>query len=74
MSNATAIRVGPSRRILAKSFPASRPHAPHAEWAPAPRKKEEEPRGWKMVTSPALAWAMVQILVESGAPTGPDPK
>ena len=73
MSNATAIRVGPSRRILAKSFPASRPHAPHAEWAPAP-KLTPEPRRWKMVTSPALAWAMVQILVESGAPTGPDPK
>jgi len=67
MSNATAIRVGPGRRALSKRLDVSRPHAPHVEWAPAPKEKTA-PRDWKLVTSPALAWAMVQMLVEAGPP------
>ncbi len=61
-----AIRIAPSRRTLARRNDAFRPQAPRAEWSPAPRAKPP-PREWKMMTDPALAWAMVQILVESGA-------
>ena len=67
MSNATAFRMGPSRPTHSKRVAFPRPHAPHAEWAPAPKVKAS-PREWKMVTSPALAWAMVQVLVDSGPP------
>jgi hypothetical protein len=63
MSNATAIRVGPARRFLSRKQDAFRPQARREEWAPAPKEKAP-PREWKMITSPALAWAMVQILVD----------
>lgn len=67
MSNAAAIRVGPNRPTLSKRFAASRPHAPHVEWAPAPKVKST-PASWNLMSSSALAWAMVQVLVRSDSP------
>ena len=66
MSNANAIRIGPARRTLSRKYDAFRPQATRPEWAPAP-KENPAPREWKMVPSPALAWAMVQILVDRPA-------
>jgi hypothetical protein len=64
MSNHTAIRVGPSRRSFRGAPETARPRALRPEWAPAP-KAETAPREWTLVSSPAFAWAMVQVLMGS---------
>lgn len=64
MSNATAFRVNPGRRELARRRP-SRPGAPRVECG-APPREQAAPREWKLETPPGLAWAMVQVLSARG--------